>query len=113
MNFLKGHLQGGRFVSESGTSLPVVNAPAASDGQPIIYGIRPEHFILDDSHGLPAEVAVVEPTGSETQVFAKFGGTDVVGVFRERVDAQPGQQIRVTPDPKLVHLFDEQTGKRL
>jgi multiple sugar transport system ATP-binding protein len=113
MNFLKGHLQGGRFVTESGITLPVANAPAASDGQPIIYGIRPEHFILDDSSGLPAEVAVVEPTGSETQVFAKFGGTDVVGVFRERVNAQPGQQIRVTPDPKLVHLFDEQTGKRL
>jgi multiple sugar transport system ATP-binding protein len=113
MNFLKGHLQGGRFVAESGISLPVAHAPAASDGQPIIYGIRPEHFILDESNGLPAEVAVVEPTGSETQVFAKFGGTDVVGVFRERVNAQPGQQIRVTPDPKLVHLFDEQSGKRL
>ena len=56
---------------------------------------------------------MVEPTGSETQVFAKFGGTDIVGVFRERVDAQPGHHIRITPDPKLVHLFDEQTGKRL
>jgi multiple sugar transport system ATP-binding protein len=113
MNFLKGHLQGGRFVTGSGISLPVANAPAASDGQPIIYGIRPEHFVLDDSNGLPAEVAVVEPTGSETQVFATLGGTDVVGVFRERVDAKPGQQIRVTPDPRLVHLFDEQSGKRL
>ncbi|MEZ0170335.1 ABC transporter ATP-binding protein [Microvirga sp. TS319] len=113
MNFLKGRLQGGHFVSDSGTTLPVANAPAASDGKRIIYGIRPEHFILDDSNGLPAEVVVVEPTGSETQVFAKFGGSDVVGVFRERVNAQPGQQIRVTPDPKLVHLFDEQTGKRI
>jgi multiple sugar transport system ATP-binding protein len=113
MNFLKGHLQSGRFVTGSGISLPVAHAPAASDGQPIIYGIRPEHFVLDDSNGLPAEVEVVEPTGSETQVFAKLGGTDVVGVFRERVNAQPGQQIRVTPDPTLVHLFDEQSGKRL
>src|SRR3712207_9531686 len=78
-----------------------------------IYGIRPEHFILDESNGLPAEVAVVEPTGSVTQVFAKFGGSDVVGVVRERVNAQPGQQIRVTPDPQLVLLFDEQTRQRL
>src|SRR3712207_9417954 len=78
-----------------------------------IYGIRPEHFILDESNGLPAEVVVVEPTGSETQVFAKLGGADMVGVFRERVDARPGQQIRVTPDPKLVHLFDQKTGARL
>jgi multiple sugar transport system ATP-binding protein len=29
------------------------------------------------------------------------------------VTTPPGQQIRVTPDPKLVHLFDEQSGKRL
>ena len=113
MNFLKGHLQGGRFVAGNGITLPVVNAPAASDGQPIIYGIRPEHFMLDDSNGLPAEVGVVEPTGSETQVFAKLGGTDVVGVFRERVNAQPGQQRRVTTDARLVQLFDEQSGKRL
>ncbi|SCX81614.1 ABC transporter ATP-binding protein [Microvirga guangxiensis] len=113
MNFLKGHLQGGRFVSDSGIALPVANAPAASDGKPIIYGIRPEHFILDDTNGLSAEVSVVEPTGSETQVFAKFAGSDVVGVFRERVNAKPGQQIRVIPDPNLGHLFDEQTGKRI
>jgi len=113
MNFLKGHLQGGRFVTDDGVTLPVANAPAASDGKRIVYGVRPEHFILDDANGLPAEVAVVEPTGSETQVFAKLGGSDVVGVFRERVTAEPGQQIRLMPDPQLVHLFDEQTGKRL
>jgi multiple sugar transport system ATP-binding protein len=69
--------------------------------------------MLDETNGLPAEVAVVEPTGSETQVFAKFAGADIVGVFRERVAATPGQEIRITPDPKLVHLFDERTGKRL
>jgi multiple sugar transport system ATP-binding protein len=113
MNFLKGHLQAGRFVAQDGTALPVAVPPASSDGWPVVYGIRPEHFVLDDANGLPAEVAVVEPTGSETQVFAKFAGADVVGVFRERVDAKPGQQIRITPDPRLVHLFDEQTGQRL
>lgn len=113
MNFLKGNLQGGRFVTDDGVSLPVANAPTASDGRPVIYGVRPEHFTLDQTNGLSAEVAVVEPTGSETQVFAKLGGTDVVGVFRERVDAKPGQQIRVSPDPRLVHLFDQDTGRRL
>ena len=113
MNILKGRLQGGRFVTEGGIFLPVANAPAASDGRPIIYGIRPEHFILDESNGFPAEVAVVEPTGSETQVFAKLGGMDIVGVFRERVDTRPGQQIRLMPNPQLVHLFDDHTGQRL
>ncbi len=113
MNFLKGHLQGGRFVSESGITLPVAHTPAASDGKPIIYGIRPEHFILDETNGLPAEVAVVEPTGSETQVFAKFGGSDVVGVFRERINARPGARLNVRLDPERVHLFDKASGQRL
>ena len=26
---------------------------------------------------------------------------------------QPGDKIRLRPDPRLVHLFDESTGKRL
>ena len=63
--------------------------------------------------GLPAEVVVVEPTGSETQVFAKLGGADIVGVFRDRISARPGQTIRITPDPNLVHLFDGASGERL
>ena len=56
---------------------------------------------------------VVEPTGSETQVFAKLGGEQVVAVFRERHQFNPGDRIRLKPDPTLVHLFDETTGKRL
>jgi len=54
-----------------------------------------------------------EPTGSETQVFAKLGGEQVVAVFRERHQFNPGDKIRLKPDPSLVHLFDEETGKRL
>ena len=56
---------------------------------------------------------MVEPTGSETQVFAKLGGEEVVAVFRERHQFSPGDTIRLKPDAKLVHLFDEPTGKRL
>jgi multiple sugar transport system ATP-binding protein len=113
MNFLKGHIQDGKFVTEGGASLPIANAPAASGGRPVVYGIRPEHLLLNDSNGIPVEVSVVEPTGSETQVFARLSDSDLVGVFRERIDARPGQQIHIAPDPKLVHLFDQETGKRL
>ena len=59
------------------------------------------------------DIAMVEPTGSETQVFASFGGVQVVAVFRERHQFNPGDKIRLKPDPALVHLFDEATGKRL
>ena len=60
-----------------------------------------------------AEISVIEPTGSETQVFAKIGGEKIVGVFRERVAARPGEILPIAPDPAAGHLFDTNTGQRL
>jgi ABC-type sugar transport system ATPase subunit len=67
--------------------------------------------IADD--GADAEVQVIEPTGSEAQVVAKMGGEDIIAVFRERHQFRPGDRIRLRPDPRLVHLFDQAAGKRL
>ena len=85
-------------------------APSGADGRPSIYGIRPEHFTIADD-GAEAEILVVEPTGSETQVFAKLGGEEVVAVFRESHKFNPGDKIRLKPDQRVVHLFDEATGR--
>jgi multiple sugar transport system ATP-binding protein len=115
MNLIKGKIKvNGKasFVTEDGLDLPLASAPRGSDGRPAIYGIRPEHFSLG-GQSLKAEVSVIEPTGSETQVFAKLGGHKVVGVFRERVAARPGEDLPMAPDPSSVHLFDKETGLRL
>ena len=115
MNFLKGHIRVNgvaSFEGPNGVKLPIKNAPAASDGRPAVYGVRPEHFTIADD-GAEAEISVGEPTGSETQVFAKVGGEQVVAVFRERHQFNPGDKIRLKPDLGLVHLFDDATGKRL
>ena len=115
MNFLKGHVRVNgvaTFEGPNGVKLPLKTAPAASDGRPAVYGVRPEHFTIADD-GAEAEIVVVEPTGSETQVFAKIGGEQVVAVFRERHQFNPGDKVRLKPDPSLVHLFDDATGKRL
>jgi multiple sugar transport system ATP-binding protein len=115
MNFLKGRIKANGtagFEGPRGVALPLATAPADTDGRPAVYGIRPEHFAIADD-GAEAEIVVVEPTGSETQVFAKLGGEEVVAVFRERHQFKPGDKIRLKPDSHLVHLFDETTGKRL
>src|SRR5579871_2953217 len=115
MNFLHGKVkQNGSlgFEGPNGVKLPLRSAPTNSDGKPAVYGVRPEHFAIADD-GAEAEIIVVEPTGSETQVFAKLGGEQVVAVFRERHLFNPGDKVRLKPDPSLVHLFDETTGKRL
>ena len=112
MNFLKGTIAGGSFTSEAGTALPMPPGGRGADGRPVVYGIRPEHFQLD-GNGVPAKVHVIEPTGSETQVMAEFAGGNIIAAFRERVSARPGEIIRITPDPSLVHVFDAATGQRL
>jgi multiple sugar transport system ATP-binding protein len=115
MNCLKGTLRlngKAEFEGPGGVRLPIFSAPVNSDDRPAVYGIRPEHFVIADD-GAEAEVQVVEPTGSETQVIAKLGGQDIIAVFRERHQFKPGDKIRLRPDPSLVHLFDEATGKRL
>ena len=114
MNFLPGTIEPAGFRADGGSLWPLPTAGAGAPGQPAIYGVRPEHLQLDGSGtGVPLTVQVIEPTGSETQVHGKLGTLPVMGAFRERVTARPGEPLSVTADPALVHLFDRGTGMRL
>src|SRR5262252_4645167 len=115
MNLLRGTVRangGTQFEGPGGTTLPLATTGGGNDGRPAVYGVRPEHFSLADD-GVDAVVQVTEPTGSELQVVAKIGDSDIIAVFRERHQFKPGDKIRLRPDPRLIHLFDEATGKRL
>jgi len=115
MNLLKGkvlHEGHPSFLTDGGVTLPLAAAPAGSDGRPAYYGFRPEHLALGGAD-LKAEVSVIEPTGSETQVFARLGTQKIVGVFRERITAKPGEFLPIMPNLDAVHLFDAQSGARL
>jgi multiple sugar transport system ATP-binding protein len=112
MNIVKGRIRDAAFEGVNGVRFALSGAPAGSDGRTVMCGVRPEHFALADD-GVESEVKVVEPTGSELQVVAKLGDEEVVAVFRERHRFKPGDKIRLKPDPRFVHLFDEATGRRL
>jgi multiple sugar transport system ATP-binding protein len=115
MNFIKGTIRAnGRLAFEGagGVELPLAAAPQGSDGRQVVYGVRPEHFVIADD-GADAQIQVIEPTGSELQIVAKLGHEDIIAVFRERHAFKPGDTIRLKPDPRLVHLFDEPSGQRL
>jgi multiple sugar transport system ATP-binding protein len=47
------------------------------------------------------------------QIVAQIGSHEIICVFRERIAPRPGDMIHIMPNPTLVHIFDEQTGKRL
>ena len=118
MNFLPGTLRRGsdgtRVELQDGTRLAAPpNVAAGIDGQPVVFGTRPEHLVLADSGGIAAQVVVMEPTGMDTFVACRHEGTELSAVFRERHDFAPGSTIHLQPDLARAHLFDASSGQRL
>jgi multiple sugar transport system ATP-binding protein len=118
MNLLPGRFhineRGPHVHVDGDVRLPVPLRSAAVEGQRVILGTRPENLTLGSGgEGLGAAVVVVEPTGADTQVFAKVGDIELTAVFRERHDFRPGEAIRLVPDPERTHLFDAESGKSL
>jgi multiple sugar transport system ATP-binding protein len=113
MNFLNGKLvrngAGLQVQMADGLLLPAPSS-AALEGREVVVGVRPEHLLVR-SDGVQAEVVVVEPTGADTQIFCKVGGTDITAVVRERHEFKPGAAIRLYPE--LTFLFDPSSGARL
>ena len=115
MNFLTGTITQRGFQT-SGVVLPLATSTNTIVGQAAVYGIRPEHFRLNDHPGLasvPAEIMLIEPMGSETQVTMRLGDVQVIGVFRERINGAPGDVMHVLPEIGAVHLFSEDGTTRL
>jgi multiple sugar transport system ATP-binding protein len=116
MNLLPGVVRkegGVPVVMVDGASLPLPDRPGLNEGRKVVFGIRPEHLELTETGGIPAQVVVVEPTGSETHVVLRIGERDLTAVFRERHAFTPGQQVHLTPQPGLIHVFDGDSGDRL
>ncbi|WP_299678642.1 sn-glycerol-3-phosphate ABC transporter ATP-binding protein UgpC [uncultured Roseobacter sp.] len=110
MNLIDGQLKTG-VIDLGGHELPYPDSIASG---PVRLGVRPEHLrLVGEGEGLPMQVKVVEPTGSETMVFLTFGGQDITAVFRERHEFAPGQTISLRPDPAHLHCFDAGTGRRI
>jgi len=117
MNFLTGTLRrSGDSASvelAGNVRIPAPLRAAGVEGQKVVYGVRPEHLAIANGTGLPAHVVVVEPTGADTQVFARIGGAEITAVFRERHAFQAGETISLAPDPAHAHLFDAESGNTL
>lgn len=111
MNLFEGKNVHGQFVLDDGVVLPL---PGVRSGAEIAqYGIRPEHVALSSNDsGIPARIVLVEPTGPETMIVVRIGGQTATVILRDRIDAQPGQSVKLTIDQAKLHLFDA-TGNRI
>ncbi len=115
MNFIRGTIAEGSepsFRSESGVLLPLPSAPPVEAGRELILGIRPEQISVA-SGGIKGRVALIEPTGSETQVTVMLGNTPVIASIRERIEMHTDDEIAIRMDTSALHIFDAKTERRI
>ena len=115
MNLIEGlarQTAAGVMLDVAGITYPVTGKPGVTDGQKVIFGIRPEHLDLSTT-GIEAKIAVIEPTGSETHVVLRANTSDLVAVFRDRHAFKVGDTVHLAPQHGVVHLFDATTGDRI
>jgi multiple sugar transport system ATP-binding protein len=70
-------------------------------------GVRPEHVRVGlDVGGAPAQIAAVEPLGSETHLVLRVGDVDVRAIVRGFDEHRRGDEVLVAIDAARAHLFD-------
>jgi len=113
MNLLTGTIEAdGHFAMADGTKLPVdATKASAAAGRSVVYGIRPEHFVPATGEGaFTGTIKTIEPTGSETHIVVTLGAVQIVVLLRERLDARPGDSIKLDVKHGAGHFFDAATG---
>ena len=66
-----------------------------------------------DAAALNTTIRFVEPLGSDTLVFFKLGGAEVIARLPPSPDLHEGRAIALTMDPARMHLFDAETETRI
>jgi multiple sugar transport system ATP-binding protein len=119
MNFVEGVLTSGAgglaLKLADGSEVALSQAPAsAKPGARVTLGVRPEHIeTLAPPEGVSMEVEVVEPTGAETHLYGKIGGSTWCVTTRQRSAIEPGQRVALRLPAGHIHLFDTESGRRL
>jgi multiple sugar transport system ATP-binding protein len=91
------------------------------DGDSVVLGLRPEHFLPPEANGAPAAarfelpVQYTEKTGADATTYLKTdSGLLAVSVTPERTSAlRPGQKVPFGFPAAKLHVFDAASGRRL
>jgi multiple sugar transport system ATP-binding protein len=119
MNFFSVELQGDAAAfSSCGAPAPLEAATrarlkaAAGRG---VFGVRPEHFevVAAGSSGIPVQIKLVEPLGSDTLIHFDLAGTPAIARVDPSLKPKLGEQLFLRPQVGKTHLFDATTGQVL
>ncbi|MBN9268908.1 MAG: TOBE domain-containing protein, partial [Mesorhizobium sp.] len=125
MNLHETTVADGKLAFAGGGSLPLPGAFKASvaAGDKVVFGLRPDDLYpvghglqsgdAADVHVVELPVAVTEPLGNETLVFAEFDGRDWVSRMLNPKPLKAGDRVAMSFDLSQAHLFCAETGKSL
>ncbi len=114
MNFLKGRVEGGRFVHpDFDLDLPESIRKRLSGGE-VILGLRPEHLILAPDGPIRAVVEFEETLGSEILLHVRLPHGDPLVVRIPPEDPpKTGDAVSFRAEIHRAHFFDPRTEENL
>lgn len=120
MNLFEGRIRddGQGIELPGGDIMPVSEGmDGAQAGKAVTVGVRPEHLeISPDGKGVvKLTVDVIEELGADTIIHGQFGNTraDISLRVQGLRDAKSGDVLPLHVAPSRIHVFDEESGKRL
>ncbi|MDX8477237.1 ABC transporter ATP-binding protein [Mesorhizobium sp. VK24D] len=117
MNLIDGKLVDDRAVmAPMSFELPVTGGArtgGATDGRPLVFGIRPEDVYLEGGAPVEAQVHDVENHGVEKIVTLRVGDTMLRATVPARTAVEIEQPVRFAWNPDKVVMFDKGSGVSL
>jgi len=104
-----------RFVRFEGTDIPAPAGLQGADG-PVTFAIRPENIAIVERQGpfsLPAEVDIVQPTGSQTIISLSVKGHRVTALIPRFETSLPRKNIWIEFPADQLTFFDKGSASRI
>jgi sn-glycerol 3-phosphate transport system ATP-binding protein len=112
MNLIAGHLDPAG-VAIGDLVLPF-DGPAGEPGRPVTIGLRPENLELAGEGPILVKTELLERLGADTIVHGRLGdGTALTARAPGALALHLGEPIRLAIAPGHIHLFDDESGRRL
>ncbi len=119
MNFLEAHISedGKKAVFTDGDILSLSNDLSTHANHRVNVGIRPEHLQEAEANTemTSLKVDMIEHLGADTLLHGTFSSSDSILTVRLQGirTFNQGEILPLSIDPRHIHVFDTETGKRL
>lgn len=124
MNFIHGKIENGYFIAdETDAKIPLTsdqkNLLKNYEGKRIVYGIRPENLIYNQSeafekakkYAFTISKRIVEKLGDVVNVHGDFGSAKVIIKMKSKYYPTLEQDVTIAIDTEYVKFFNESTTK--